>query len=458
MKHRASTLICHGCGYAAPHDDPAPFRCPDAREGDDIDHLLTRTLDVTRLGRDTAWWKAAFLDSEPNPFLRYRELFHAWQEATAADLPDADYVQIVRTLDEAIAKVDGRGFRITPYAASPPLAQAIGIQPPNELWIKNETGNVSGSHKARHTMGIMIWLKVMEALGRIPETERTRPLAIASCGNAALGAAVVAKAAERTLQVFIPTDADPNVVERLKELGAHLNVCPRNPNVPGDPTYHAFLKAVESGALPFTCQGNENGLTIEGGKTLGWEIVSATLRGAPLPDQLYIQVGGGALGSAIVQALFEAKALGLIPRLPVINSVQTESCYPLARAHQQLMEEAGASAPRALDLLPHATIHRHQYMRPWETPPNSIAHGILDDETYDWVEFLRGMLATGGRALVVGEAPLTQAYERVHALTPIQVCHTGASGFAGVLTEAAAHQAPQGVTALFLTGRARGAT
>jgi threonine synthase len=266
-------------------------------------------------------------------------------------------------------------------------------------------------------MGIMIWLKVMEALGRIPETERTRPLAIASCGNAALGAAVVARAAERTLQVFIPTDADPNVVERLKELGAHLNVCPRNPNVPGDPTYHAFLKAVEAGALPFTCQGNENGLTLEGGKTLGWEIVSATLRGAPLPDQLYIQVGGGALGSAIVQSLFEAKALGLIPRLPVINSVQTESCYPLARAHQQLMEEAGASAPRALDLLPHATIHRHQYMRPWETPRlHSARHP--DDETYDWVEFLRRH--AGHRRRARGGSPLTQAYERVHALTPIR--------------------------------------
>lgn len=69
----------------------------------------------------------------------------------------------------------------------------------------------------------------------------------------------------------------------------------------------------------------------------------------------------------------------------------------------------------------------------WETPPHSIAHGILDDETYDWVELLRGVLATGGRVMVVGEGPLALAFERVHQLTPIPVCHTGASGLAGLM-------------------------
>lgn len=453
----ASRMVCHGCGWTAPDDEPYPFRCRNAREGDDIDHLLTRQLDVPALEHDTAAWKAIFLDSEANPFLRYRELLHSYRIARAGGLSDNEFVAMVRRLDDAIAAVDGKGFRITPYAASHVLAPAIGLQPPAELWIKNETGNVSGSHKARHTMGIMIWLQVMEALGRIPESERNRPLAIASCGNAALGAAVVAKAAGRTLQVFIPTDADPSVVQRLEELGAQLHICPRHPGIPGDPTYHAFQEATAAGALPFTCQGNENGLTIEGGKTLGWEMVSATLRGAPLPNRLILQVGGGALGSAVIQALFEAKALGLIARLPVIDAVQTEACHPLERAWRRLIEKAGGDSARALELLAYAATHRHEFMWAWETPPQSIAHGILDDETYDWVEMLRGVVATGGRVMLVGEGSLVTAFERVHELTPIPVCHTGASGLAGLMGGAAV-LGGGAITALLLTGKDRGQT
>ena len=40
--------------------------------------------------------------------------------------------------------------------------------------------------------------------------------------------------------------------------------------------------------------------------------------------------------------------------------------------------------------LAHAVRHRHDVMRPWESEPHSIAHGILDDETYDWCEIVRG--------------------------------------------------------------------
>ena len=37
--------------------------------------------------------------------------------------------------------------------------------------------------------------------------------------------------------------------------------------------------------------------------------------------------------------------------------------------------------------------HRSQFMWPWEEPPHSVASGILDDETYDWLAILRGVAA-----------------------------------------------------------------
>ena len=98
-------------------------------------------------------------------------------------MSDEDHVHLVQQLDKAVAAVDGHGFAQTPLSISDALSEALGCS----VWVKDETGNVSGSHKARHLMGLMIHLLVAEQTG-LASTE-DRELAIASCGNAALAAA-----------------------------------------------------------------------------------------------------------------------------------------------------------------------------------------------------------------------------------------------------------------------------
>src|SRR3972149_6370553 len=169
-------------------------------------------------------------------------------------------------------------------------------------------------------------------IGLVPVAAGPPDLAIASCGNAALAAAVVARAADRRLQVFIPTVADPKVVARLRRLGAELTICPRGGGPPGGPTYRRLRQAVRQGALPFTCQGSDNGLTIEGGKTLGYEMVSVLAEEHHLLDRVFVQVGGGALASAVIQAFQDAVRLGVLARLPRIHPVQTRGVQPLGRA------------------------------------------------------------------------------------------------------------------------------
>mgnify|MGYP001764471667 CR=1 FL=1 len=83
-------------------------------------------------------------------------------------------------------------------------------------------------------------------------------------------------------------------------------ICPREAGVPGDPTYRRLRQAVREGALPFTCQGSDNGLTIEGGKTLGYEMVSVLAAERHRLDRVFVQVGGGALASAVIQAFQDA--------------------------------------------------------------------------------------------------------------------------------------------------------
>lgn len=386
----STAIVCAGCGWTAPPLEALPFRCPHG--GDDVDHVLQRRLSGT-----------PEIVDDPDPFIRYCRLTHAWHTAMQIGMSDDEFVALVRGI--------GVPFRETPLTFSPQLG----------VWVKDETHNVSGSHKARHLMGVMIWLRVAERID--PEVAR-RPLAIASCGNAALAAATIAHAAARPLDVFIPTDANPRVVQQLEALGARITRCPRVEGERGDPAYLRFREAVAAGALPFTCQGNENGLVVEGGETLGWELVAQLRAAEASVDRVSIQVGGGALASAVIAAFDDAMALGVIDRLPRFDTVQSESAHPLQRALARVAEHGGDMA--------YAAHHRSEFMWPWETAPHSVAHGILDDETYDWAAVVRGMMATGGEAIVAGEEELIAANRRAVA-AGFDVDETGSAGYAGIL-------------------------
>lgn len=405
-----SRLVCAGCGAEPAPREPYPFRCANACRDDDVDHVIRRELDLSRL--------AFPADSDDaNPFVRYRTLLHAYH----AGLEDGEFVSLVRRLDDAVASVDGHGFRATPFFHSLELSDQLGFSAEGGVWIKDETGNVSGSHKARHLFGVLLWLETAERLG-LTGGER-RDLAIASCGNAALAAAVVAAAGERPLRVFVPVDAEPPVLQRLEELGARITVCERRAGAAGDPTVEALMRALDEGALAFTCQGNLNGLAVEGGHTLGWEIAAEGLA----LDRLVVQVGGGALASACVAGLQEARALGALAHVPRVDTVQTEGAWPLRRAYDSVLARGGFSA------LHYALRHRHEFMWPWEKEPYSVAHGILDDETYDWVAVVEGMFATSGEPLVVGERTLLQANALGRRTTAVAADATGTAGLAGLI-------------------------
>ncbi|HSS08837.1 MAG TPA: pyridoxal-phosphate dependent enzyme [Acidimicrobiales bacterium] len=407
-------LRCAGCGTTVTFDGDGPlggpWACPWRDSGDDIDHVLAPVpsnegLLLPRSGSDS-------------PFVRYRHLLASYRRCRASGGSDDDFVRLVSSLDDAIGVVDGRGFRITP------LVHASGLGAP--VWVKDETGNVSGSHKGRHLMGLMLHLLVS---GASPAT----PLAIASCGNAALAAAVMARAAKRELQVYVPLgSASPVVVDRLRSLGAVVMECPRVAGQTGDPSYSRFRQAVADGAVPFSCQGPDNGLTVDGGATLGWELAAQLADAAVQPDRVVVQVGGGALATAVLRGLHDAVDLGVLDRMPVLHVVQTEGAWPLVRAYEQVAKRIAGGEP-AGDALAHAGTHRSQYMWPWETEPVSAAGGILDDETYDWLAVVRGLVETGGSPVVVGEAALKAANGLAREATGIDVDHTGSAGFAGLL-------------------------
>lgn len=470
-----SRLVCGGCGLPLADDAPLTLRCPNA--GDGGDHVLLRELQEDSLSRGLAGEQSC-----SNPFTRWRQRLHAWHLAEKNGWTDEEFVALVERLDAAVRQVDeGRGFVITPLTASADLAECLGMTAP--VWIKDETGNVSGSHKARHLFGILLLLEV--AGGQWAD----RPLAIASCGNAALAAAVLAKAAGRLLDVYIPGDANPRVVERLQSLGAHIHICERRAEEAGDPCFLRFLEGVDGGSIAFACQGPENGFAIEGGETLGWELAAGLAEHHQNLDRLFVQVGGGALASAVARGIQQAVSGQWLPSLPKLHPVQTLGAFPLARAYERIargmdrvlgvteaeyaesdgsphavQDRAYRAAriarqwqdPAVQGVFARAVRDRQSVMWPWEDAPHSMAHGILDDETYDWVAILRYTFASGGYPVVVTEAQLGQANELAHATTGIPVCPTGSAGLAGLvaLREVAA-VAPDEAVAVLFTGITR---
>ncbi len=372
--------------------------------------------------QEAALIDAALIDATTqNPFIRYRKLLWSYHKARERGWDDDDFSGLVLRLDEAVQEVDGRGFSVTPFDSHPALAAEAGAK---QLWVKNETVNVGSSHKARHLFGLALHLE-------IDEVPKSQPLAIASCGNAALGAAIVAKATGRPLEVFAPTSIESEIYSELDRLEAQVNLCKRQRGEAGDPAFLRFKEALADGAIAFSVQGPENIWTLDGGRILGWELAESFANADhEFFSWVFVQVGGGALASCIVQGMQEARDFKMFNYLPRVCAVQTHGCAPLARAINLIQEKVMESNPQ--EALIHAISHPEEYMWPWEKEPRSIAGGILDDETYDWLPIAWGIIESGGDTPVVSDKQIRKALKLAHTHTDIPAGPTGISGLAGL--------------------------
>ena len=400
---------CATCGAEVPVNEPLVFRCPNAT-ADDPRHVL-QIVSGPRSARPERHQNTLSAPSV-NPFITEDHNL-AWAAFAAANgLDEARRNELVEELDTAIRAVDGVGFVATPFARSDALSAALHMSARGGIWVKDETCGVGGSQKARFLFSILLHLRAAEETGHLPDRP---PLAIASCGNAALAAATLAKAADWPLDVYVPTWMSDGFGDRLDQLGARVHrSARRSDDPPGDPAMLRFRDAVAAGAVPFTVQGPENALCLDGGRTLGWEICEqAAAQEIGRLDQLFVQVGGGAFAAAVGAAVNEA--CGPVPLI----AVQTEGCAPFERAWRR---SAGIEHPAA---------SWADIMTVWENP-TSVADGILDDETYDWVGVLEAVRSSGGRPVVASERHVEQAHDLAqHA--GYDASPTGTAGLAGVL-------------------------
>lgn len=404
---RVTGWRCRVCGDTADIATTGPWRCPKSTSGDRLHSLaIVQGAPALRIA------------GEVNPFIVHDGDLAWAAHAQAHGMDFGARCALVGEVDDSIRAVAGIGFAPTPFGRSAALSDALGFTGDGGVWVKDETGGVGGSQKARHLFSILLHLLAAERLGLLPQRQ---PLAIASCGNAALAAATLAAAADWPIDVYVPTWMSDAFGSELDRLGARVHRCERRDNDPaGDPAMFRFREAVADGAVPFTVQGSENALALDGGRTIGWEIGEQFAEvGAGDLDRVYVQVGGGAFAACLGSGLRDnTDGVRLI-------AVQAQGCAPLARAWQR----AGGDVQRGTGALGGRW---SELMTPWDNP-QSLADGILDDETYDWLGVFDAIGPRGDAPVVAPEGDIVAAH-RMAREAGFDVSPTGSAGLAGLIS------------------------
>lgn len=192
----------------------------------------------------------------------------------------------------------------TPFYKSGRLGKKLGF---NNIWIKNDGLNPSGSLKDRAS-----FLVVAEAIRTGADT-----IVTASTGNAASALAAVCAAAGKKAVIFVPESAPKAKLVQIVAYGAQI--------IPVKGTYDdAFRLSLEYTKRKGGLNRNTayHPLTIEGKKTVGFEIFQQN--NFQVPDAIIVPVGDGVIISGVYKAFYDLQKAGLIKNLPKLICVQAE--------------------------------------------------------------------------------------------------------------------------------------
>jgi threonine synthase len=357
----ALRLVCSRTGVTAPLDEPA-FLSPAGAPW-----LVEYELDAERGAR-----LKAELPGRPWSLWRYREL-----------LPVSDFA----------GRID-LGEGATPLIPLPRLGPAVA--PGVELWVKEESGNPTGSFKAR---GLSLAVNRARELGA-PGVQ------LASAGNAALALAAYAAAAGLPARIAVPEDTPATILDRCRDYGTAVLTSPG--------TLVEAARLLDDGAGYWSLNTLREPYRAEGKKTMGLEL--AEQFGWELPDWIVYPLGGGTGIVGMHKAFDELERLGLVAgRRPRFVAVQMTGCAPIVRAFERGEESAA----------------------PWEAPDTRVWGLRVPRAIADFL-VLRALRETGGRALAIDEGRLPEVAARTARLEGIRPGPEGAAALAAVEDLAAA--------------------
>jgi len=220
-------------------------------------------------------------------------------------------------IEEAVTLQEGW----TPLIRARALESEIGSQ---NLWIKDEGRNPTGSFKAR---GLCCAVSMAKKLG-------LHKLAIPSAGNAASALAAYAAAAGLEAHIFMPDDVPQANFIECKSFGANVVLVD---GLIGDCGKMVVERKEREGW--FDVSTLKEPYRLEGKKTMGYEV--AEQLGWQLPDAILYPCGGGVGLIGMWKAFAELEQLGWIsPKRPKMIAVQAEGCQPITRAFDENTESS----------------------------------------------------------------------------------------------------------------------
>ena len=276
----------------------------------------------------------------------------------------------------------------TPLVAANRLGTSDGFA---ALFIKDESGNPTGSFKAR---GLSAAVSKAKELGHTT-------IALPTAGNAGGAAAAYAAKAGMECYVFMPEDTPPVFRIECERYGAKVTLVP---GLIDDCGRLVAERAAKEGWHDVSTL--KEPFRVEGKKTLGYELAEDL--GWELPDAILYPTGGGTGLIGMWKAFDEMEEMGWIgSRRPRMFAVQAEGCAPIPKAF--------ADGKETSEKFPNA----HTY-----------ASGLRVPKPFADYLILRFVRASGGAAIAVTDDEMRRACDEIGAAEGIFAAPEGGATWA----------------------------
>lgn len=296
--------------------------------------------------------------------------------------------EVLPVLDSTNRLTLGEGD--APVIPVPRLGRSIGF---DYLFVKDESGNPTGSFKAR---GLAVAVSKAVELG-------IRDFVIPTAGNAGGALAAYAARARASAHVYMPGDAPRANQLEVRLFGAELVLVE---GLISDAGRQAAAAA--KAHRWFDVSTFKEPYRLEGKKTMGYEL--AEQFHGELPDVIVYPTGGGTGLVGMWKAFAEMEAMGWIgSKRPRMVVVQAAGCAPVVRAI-----EAGS-----------------ERVEPWLAAETAAA-GLRVPGPFADRMILRAVRESGGTAVAVSDMEIFAAQAEMASMEGLLAAPEGAATWAGL--------------------------
>jgi threonine synthase len=261
-----------------------------------------------------------------------------------------------------------------------------------KLFLKDESGNPTGSFKAR---GISMAVSKAKELGItemcIPTAGNAGSALSAYCAKAGIGA-----------HVFMP-EATPKTFQLDCEImGAKVTI------VKGNIDDVANIMRSKNNGSWFDVSTLKEPFRLEGKKTMGYEI--AEQLNWKLPDVILFPTGGGTGLIGIWKAFYEMKALGWIKKIPTrMVAVQGDGCDPIIQSFKKGLN----------------------YIAKYNNPATTIANGLRVPKPFGDRLVMKTLYESNGTAISVSDKEILDGLSEFAKKEGLFLSPEGASVWVG---------------------------